>query len=380
MTASNSTSERLCINALALKTGGGLSYVAELVPRIQAIHGTGNTIVLLERTQARALGWEGQPGITSLPRIFANPVPRMLFELLALPGLLAVWRCRSVLMCGNLGMPFCPARQIVVQHASFHAAASSRAILKKLKWRLLALLTKASARGADAVIYVSAALQSELKQRGFPAGTVIRHGVNSLFRPMARPAASAHVRSSFKIDNPFVLCVGDIYTHKQVQLAIRVAAEISTQRNSALDLVVAGGHSDPAEVTRLRNAADKLEFARHFHLLGTVTREDLPYLYNAADAVLMASSAESFGMPILEALACGAPVACSRIPAFEEVAGAAGFFFPPGDVTAAVAATLRCLEVERPYAAGVRHAAEYSWEAAAQATLNVMVQSSGAAA
>ena len=140
---------RICINTLALRTGGGLSYVAELVPHIQKLHGAASTRVLVTRSQLDMLGWSNAEGVIVFPNFLQRPSVRLLFEALVLPVALIIWRCRSLLMCGNVGILLCPVRQVVVQHASYQAAAANRAIVAKIKWHLRRLMGRATCAAAD---------------------------------------------------------------------------------------------------------------------------------------------------------------------------------------------------------------------------------------
>jgi glycosyltransferase involved in cell wall biosynthesis len=192
--------------------------------------------------------------VYELPEFVALHVKRLLFEMAVLPWLLKLWKSDAVLMCGNVGMPFCPTRQVVVQHASFAAGASATR-LQRVKWSILRWVATHTARTADAVVYVSASLRDELVQLGFPPGTIIRHGVNAVFHPMPADVARENVRRSFAIEPPFLLCVADIYAHKNLGLAIDVLARLHAEKHSQLLLVVAGSVRDAQEYERLRRAA-----------------------------------------------------------------------------------------------------------------------------
>jgi glycosyltransferase involved in cell wall biosynthesis len=367
-----SLNSRICINALALRTGGGLSYVAELVPHIQRLHGAHATRVLVTRSQLQTLGWAKADGIVQFPSVLHRPLIRLVFESLVLPWALILWRCRSVLMCGNVGLLLCPVRQVIVQHASYKAALASRELLPRLKWRMLYLLGRASSSLADTVIYVSDALQKELVALGFPPGQVIHHGANPIFHALDREVVVRSASSRYATSQSVMLCVSDVYAHKNLALALRVLEAVRNTARPAMELVIAGAPVEPVEVALLKRVAAELGVFRQLHMIGTVTREELRDLYNAAEVVLAPSAAESFGMPLLEALRCGAPVVCSNIPAFREIAGETGFYFDPDDVEAATRCVLDALRLPRPYQEGIEHASLYSWEAAARQTLETL--------
>jgi glycosyltransferase involved in cell wall biosynthesis len=131
------------------------------------------------------------------------------------------------------------------------------------------------------------------------------------------------------------------------------------------------------EVARLGRAGEVI-FA------GYVPRADLPGLYSAADAFAFPSLAEGFGLPVVEALACGAPTLISRTRALHEVAGDAALAVDPVDVGAISAGLERLLTDEplrsRLRAAGLARAACYSWQRTARETLAVYREALGARA
>jgi glycosyltransferase involved in cell wall biosynthesis len=362
---------RICVNALALRTGGGLSYAAELIPEIRRLHGDA-TRVLITRSQLRSLAWSHWDGLVVYPNWLALPAIRLAFEAFVLPVALMVWGCTSVLMCGNLGLFWCPARQVVVQHAAFGAAAAERSRVRKIKWQLRQTLARMTAGLADAVVYVSESLKNDLAALGFPPGRVIRHGVNPLYRADNHEIAERTVEQKYDVSGPFILCVADIYPHKNLALAIRVLHTIRQRAHPAMKLVLAGAAADAVEVDRLKDFTGQLGVADSVRFIGRVEREDLRYLYNAAAVFLAPSSAESFGMPLLEALRCGCPVVCSDIPAFKEVAAEVGVYFAPDNAAHATEQVEAALTIERPYHAGIEHTRPFSWEYAAMETLSVL--------
>ena len=102
---------------------------------------------------------------------------------------------------------------------------------------------------------------------------------------------------------------------------------------------------------------------------------DLPALYSAATAFIFPSRHEGFGLPVLEAMACGAPVACGRTSSLPEVAGDAAFYFDPAN-TESIAQAMRALVVDgnlrrQLVELGLRRARQFSWERTAASTLDI---------
>jgi glycosyltransferase involved in cell wall biosynthesis len=143
------------------------------------------------------------------------------------------------------------------------------------------------------------------------------------------------------------------------------------ERLAGVQLVLPGAPS-PYEV-RLRELAAELGIDDRVHLPGWLDDADLDGLYRLASCVALPSRLEGFGLPVLEAMARGVPVACSDRTALPEVAGDAALLFDPDDleaVTDAVARLLRDVPLrEELVARGLARARQFTWDATAAATL-----------
>jgi alpha-1,3-rhamnosyl/mannosyltransferase len=141
-------------------------------------------------------------------------------------------------------------------------------------------------------------------------------------------------------------------------------------------LVIAGTWDPRYPESRQRAEALALKEAVHF--LGPIVEEDLPTLYSGAVAFVFPSEYEGFGLPVLEAMACGTPVACSNTSSLAEVAGDAALLFDPTDVAAIADALTHLLHEPSLWAdlreRGLRRTAQFSWERTARDTLAVYRQ------
>jgi glycosyltransferase involved in cell wall biosynthesis len=132
----------------------------------------------------------------------------------------------------------------------------------------------------------------------------------------------------------------------------------------------------------LHRAVEKSPVADRVHFTGFVDDQDLVYFYGACDLFVFPSFYEGFGLPILEAMACGRAVACSNVTAMPEVADGAGILFDPHstvDMAHAISDVLLDQELRaRMERLGVQRAAQFSWELAARLTLQVYYEVAGA--
>ncbi|MBO9362830.1 MAG: glycosyltransferase family 4 protein [Thermoflexus sp.] len=220
---------------------------------------------------------------------------------------------------------------------------------------------------ADAVFVISRATQEDLfRLFGAPRGrvAVTPEAVDPHFFPRP-PRDVAGTLSRYGLQHPYAFWVGVNKPSKNIDRFLKAWARVRERLLEPSATLVLAGLRDPRYPLRLRPSVRDL---------GMVPEEDLPALYTGARLFIFPSLWEGFGLPMLEAMACGVPVACSDIPALREVAGEAAMFFDPRDVEGMA----RVLEVawrraEDPAwrAAAQARAAQFSWQETAQRTLEL---------
>lgn len=219
-------------------------------------------------------------------------------------------------------------------------------------------LVARSLRRADAIVAVSEFSAERVRARFGREATVTHLAPAADLRPA--PAEEVErVRARYGLGTDAVVCVGTIEPRKRIPLLAQAC------ERAGLPLVLAGGVGDGSELP---------SSARH---LGYVPGEDLPALYAAAAAVAYVSTYEGFGLPPVEAMACGGAVVATRVGALPEVlqGEAAAGLVPPDDVEA-LASALRTTVRDADHnaalrAAGLRAVGHLSWEQTAARTLEV---------
>jgi glycosyltransferase involved in cell wall biosynthesis len=226
---------------------------------------------------------------------------------------------------------------------------------------------------ADRVIAVSEATRRDLIEfyQTPPAKiSVIYHGVSPEFRPVQEKERLLAVRYKYGLDQrPFILSVGTIQPRKNYQRLVQAFASI----NQPLSLVIAG--SEGWNCDDVYREVEKLGLADRVYFPGFVAEEDLPVLLSAATLFGYPSLYEGFGLPVLEAMACGTPIVAANQSSLPEVVGDAGLTVDPTDVAALATAITRLLDDpslrERLSAAGLAQAARFTWPTMAAKLLRV---------
>ena len=203
---------------------------------------------------------------------------------------------------------------------------------------------------------------------------VVPNAAASEFRPISRESAAAAVRDGLGIAAPFVLAVGDLQPRKNhIGLIQAFARLVRACPQLKHNLVLAGKPTWFAD--RVQEAARESGVAERIQFFGFVSDADLLQLYNACDLFVFPSFYEGFGLPALEAMACGRAVTCSNTTALPEVVDGAAILFDPYVVDQMVRA-LKDLLLDTELRArmerlGAQRAAHFSWQKTAERTLEV---------
>ncbi len=232
-----------------------------------------------------------------------------------------------------------------------------------------------SARLADAIIINSESLRLEI-ERYLEVDPAKLHLIyeavdHELFKPGDRTEAAAHV-SSYGLTRPFGLFVSSLWRYKNCDGLLRAWA-IARPNLRDRQLAIVGPGRDEQYVDRLKALAAELGIQDDVVFVGGVPLEDTARFYQAADVLIYPSFNETFGLPILEAMACGTPVVTSNVSSMPEIAGDAAVLADPNDPASIANAILEACgpAADQLRQRGFRRAAQFTWGATAEATLAV---------
>jgi len=267
-----------------------------------------------------------------------------------------------------------PRRSVVTVHDLgylYYPQAHTRWARWYLQWS-----TSYNTRAAAHVIADSEATKRDLIEHCHATPdkvTVVYPGYDPDFAPARDGARLAAVRKRYPIPGTYVIYVGTLQPRKNLARLLDAFAVLVKQGRD-VHLVIAGKKGWLYEL--LFAHVHQLGLEERVHFTGYVPQEDLPALITGARAFVLPSLYEGFGLPILEAMACGTPVVCSNVSSLPEVAGDAAILVNPHN-TAQLAQALALIldddELRHELAQrGLRHVTRFSWEKCARETLGIL--------
>ena len=199
--------------------------------------------------------------------------------------------------------------------------------------------------------------------------TITYEAADDMYRPIKDRARLERIKQKYNLPESFIMYVGSLSPRKNVIRLLEAFAGIREKIPHQLVLTASKSWKDSSVYA----AMSRLNLQDRVHKLGYVEEQDMPALYNLADAYVYPSLYEGFGLPVLEAMQCGCPVVASDATSIPEVAGDAAMLVNPLDTQALADAVYRLLTDRelrnRLVAAGFEQAEKFSWRRCAQIIL-----------
>jgi glycosyltransferase involved in cell wall biosynthesis len=351
-------------------TGGMETYARELIPELVAAAPEHRFTAYVSREGAAGGGpWHDVDACVTVPVNSTNRVAWVRGEQQLLAPLARRAGVELLHSLASTAPAWGSFRRVTTIHdLIYRLVPQAHPGLRSLGMRVLVPL---AARRSDRIIVPAASTRDDLRRLLGVAPErvdVVPHGVGST--PPATPLSERQIRERLDAgDRPIVLTVSAKLPHKNLVRLISALASIPTKQRP---LLVLPGYPTAHE-SELREHARALGVESDIRLLGWVSGAELEALYGAAACFVFPSLAEGFGLPVLEAMARGVPVACSGRGALAEVAGDAALLFDPESESEIAGAIRRLLsdprEAVRLAAAGRERARRFSWQATAAGTL-----------
>lgn len=381
---------RIAINAVAVHGGGAQTYLLSILRALCTISHPHEFVVILTSRHRRLLPML-PPQVRS---VICRGVPRqaglrMAWEQTILPVLLWRWKIDLLYAAYDTAVLLSPAPVVLLSH-------------NPNPYTQLSLPWSHYARARDAILRVLGRLSARVARTVvFVSHTSAKVIAPTLRVPMSRVRVVHHgswldeefgvTGSAADLDLPdhYILAVSDLYPHKNFEVLLDSFHQLVTSGSYRGHLVVAGTKKNPAleYVGRLAHLRDSLPCCEQIHFVGNIPHSDLVAAYRAADLFVFPSLAETFGLPLVEAMACGTPVVTSdwrlapggetgKFNVGPEICGEAAEFFDPTDPAALMGAMRRVLLDESRRNELVRlgrvRVQAFSWEKSAKELLGIL--------
>nr|MBA2349578.1 glycosyltransferase family 4 protein [Solirubrobacterales bacterium] len=355
------------------ESGGPEVYLRGLLPALAEAHPRTRFTLITTRRGAAALrldGWEDFCRIEALEADDGNRRERLTAETLGVPGAARRVGAQVLHSLASAGPPivFGGVRHVATLHdvTFLRMPTFPRATTLAMGGLMLGV-----GHGADGLITGSAAAGREIGERlhiPFERFTVVHHGPGRPPSSVALSPEETRQRHALPPEARIVLCVGAKRPHKNQLLLVEALPHLEGDV-----VLVLAGHAE-SYVERLRARAEELGVSGRLRLPDYVEDEELEGLWSlagATGAAALPTLGEGFGLPVLEALGRGVPLACSDLDVLREVGGELLSTFDPHDPRSAAAAITAVLGDRELGARGPARAAQFSWERAARETYAV---------
>lgn len=372
---------RVAIDGVAAVTGGGITYLRSFLPALAQIdEDTNEYLVFLRDRQDLGIDLPDRFRVhrVSLP---ANGYLfwRSVWQQGVLPSALLKYEVDVLYSPNDLTAFLSPCAVLLAVRNSWPHTnlAPEKTLVASCRRVLLRELTKLSCRKASRILFVSRSSSIELGSKlrvPLPKREVVYHGLDPAFTE--RRKASAPFPSEISLLRPYVLCVSALYPHKNVETLIEAfGMYVVATADKKTKLVLVGRSVDESYTSDLHRQVCGLNLKGRVEFVGEVPYAEMPEWYCAARLFVLPSLLETFGHPLVEAMASGVPVLASDLPACREVCQEAAVFFGARDSSDLADRISRMLTHKglrgRLIRNGILRAEDFSWEATAWKTLKL---------
>ena len=370
---------RVGINALFLlpgKVGGSEIYIRNLV-RFLARSGGNNTYVVFINRESSGVFDDAGPGmeIVACPIQASNRPLRVIWEQVVLP--FQVFRHKiDILFSAGMTAPFvCPVPSVLAIFDLQHVLQPHN--FPRGYLLLLKTIIYLSAKSANGIVTISQKVREDVvKFYRIPPRDIavtylaVDHG--SFFPREAKEVET--VRAKYGLPERFILYAAASLPHKN-HARLLEALRILKEKGERTKLVLIGARDKGYDV--IAEMINKMGLQHDIVFTGWLPFEDIPPIYCASDAFVFPSLNEGFGIPVIEAMACGVPVVCSDVEPLPEIAGDAAHFidpYNPVSIAEGISTVMNDQDLRRDLIEkGFRRAAAFTWEQTARKTLDFIM-------
>lgn len=305
-----------------------------------------------------------------------NFLNRTLWEIFELPGIVKSFNADLIYSPHHKSIFRCSCKKIITicNAAPFDPNVIRDAKLKqKLKYILLRYGTKLSVYNSDYVIFLSKYLKNTLSNLGInpQRSQVIYFGIPSTFEP--KGYFPKDMIKSFNLDYKYILMVSHLFRYKNILELIKAYVQIKD--SISVHLIIAGRLADKSYYKEILKYIKSQKIEDYVHFIGHINHQLLPYLYSNCFFFVFSSTCENSPGTLVEAMACGAPIACSNLSGMPEKCGDAALYFNPNNIEDIASAFLEMSNNselrDQLREKSLLRAREFSWEKSARQTLEI---------
>jgi glycosyltransferase involved in cell wall biosynthesis len=366
---------KIGIDATALPqepVGAGV-YIINLLRALGDLNTGYELVVFLHENARNYLEMDETTNILQVVLPEKNPALRLVWEQIMLPKLVKRYKI-DLLHSLHYTSPFllACASVVTIHDLTFFLFPELHKLSKRL---FFPSVIRASARKADALITVSEnTRQDSIRLLHVPEEKIfaVQLGVDEIFHPIKDNGLRRKIYQQYQLPEKFILYVGLVEPRKNLPLLIRSFRTL-VEEGFSHRLVIVGRlgwmYQEVFKQIETLGLEDRIKFT------GYVPRQNLPIVYNLAELFVYPTLYEGFGLPVLEAMACGTPVVTSKISSLPEIVGNAGILVTPGEESALAEAMVTVLSdpkmQENLAEKGIIRSKDFSWKRTAKETLQV---------
>lgn len=372
---------KIAINTTSAVAGGGITYIKNLLTYLSKID-TNHQYLILTTSNGKETFYFQHPNFTfisfSIPS--QNSLLRILWEQCILPFFLKREGVDILFSPGNICLFFTTIRNVVmiqnIEPLSDNLL-TERGLIQNIRLRLLKQLTILSIKKAHRVVFPSIKARTLIEKTGTSVkhAEVIYHGINKeIFRPYSEDTILHQFKKKYGLEK-FILYVSHIQRYKNFLELIKAFILLKDKISDDIQLVFAGKCFDREYYNEMKAFIAKHRYENRIIFLGNIPYKELPYLYSSCILFVYPSTCESFGMTLVEAMACGAPVLASHTEPIPEICADAAIYFDPMnsiEMAGVIFKTLMDQELTSILREKTRERAKtFSWENTAINTLKI---------
>ena len=370
---------KIAINALSARTGGGVVYLRNLIRSLVERMDENTYIVFVSADSRTKVVPKNHERLNVVEVRVSSVSCRLLYEQTVLPLLLATRRVDILLAPAEIAPLLSPCPVVLCfQNANIYQRKGiRRRATDRCRNSVLFLLAWLSARRAKELVFVSRTAQRLVTSAlGLDPerGHVVYHGVDPLFLPEMQDAESHPVRTT----TGNILCVSAIAPHKNIACLVDAYKILRTLGGPERSLLIVGPFIDQPYYERISRTLRDAGLDPARILAGEMPFENLRSAYRDASLLVFPSKLETFGLPLIEAMALGVPILAANASCIPEIVGDAAILFDPDDPHE-LSETMGHLLADRDSMArlaerGCARAAQFSWSIAAEKMLEILQQ------